>query len=73
MSLGEGYWWSWKKRTRHDQNIVRAWIVYKGSRRAQFEVTVCNMSGLKIKLVGTVLVERQAYNFVEGFFYAKWK
>lgn len=53
---------------------MRAWIVYKGSKRAPFEVTVCNMSGLKIKLVDTVLVERQAYNFGNFFFFnAKWK
>lgn len=50
-----------------------AWIAYKGSKRAQFEVAVCNMSSLKIKLVDTVLVGRQVYSFVEIFFNAKWK
>lgn len=45
-----------------------AWVAYKGSKRAQFEVAVCSMSGFEIKLVDTVLVGRQVDNFVEVFF-----
>lgn len=37
--------------------------------RAQLEVAVCNTSGLKIKLVDTVLVERQVDHFVEVWFF----
>lgn len=55
-----------KKCTRCDQNPVRAQIACKGSKREQFEVAVCNTSSLNIKLVDTVLVERQVYN-VKGF------
>lgn len=70
-----------KKCTRHDQNLLCALIVHKGSKRAQFELAACNMSGIKIKLVDTVPVERQAYNFAEVFLffpffffpYVKWK
>lgn len=57
-----------KKCTRHDQNILCALIVQKGS-ESTVRVAACNMSGLKIKLVDKVPAGKAGVRFCRDFLF----